>query len=49
MPKGVEHRLPGQAEAFRRLQTTACDHNLELVEAARMILTAEEAYRPVDQ
>jgi response regulator NasT len=34
-----------EAEAFRRLQKTASDRNLKLVEAARMILTAEEAFR----
>src|SRR5262249_58644877 len=32
-----------EAEAFRRLQKTACDRNLKLVEAARMILVADEA------
>ena len=31
--------------AFRRLQKTASDENLELVEAARMIVTAEEAFQ----
>ena len=31
--------------AFRRLQKTASDKNLELVEAAKMIVTAEEAFQ----
>ena len=36
-----------EPEAFRRLQKLACDRNLKLVEVARMILTAEEAFQPV--
>ena len=32
------------SSAFRRLQKTASDRNLKLVEVARMILTAEEAF-----
>ena len=31
--------------ALRRLQKTASDKNLELVEAAKMIVTAEEAFQ----
>ena len=31
--------------AFRRLQKTASDKTLELVEAAKMIVTAEEAFQ----
>jgi response regulator NasT len=34
----------GEHEAFRRLQKLASDKNRKLVEIARMILTAEEAY-----
>jgi AmiR/NasT family two-component response regulator len=33
--------------AFRRLQKTASDKNLKLVEAARMIVTADEAFQGV--
>ncbi len=35
-----------EVEAFRRLQKLASDQNRELVEIARMILTAEEAFEP---
>ncbi len=35
-------------EAFRRLQHIASERNLKLVEVAAMILTAEEAYHPVE-
>jgi len=43
--KGVLMRWSGldEAEAFRRLQRTASDRNLKLVEVARMLLVAEEA------
>jgi response regulator NasT len=34
-----------EASAFRRLQKTASDKNLKLVEVARMIVTAEEAFQ----
>jgi response regulator NasT len=34
-----------EPDAFRRLQKTASDRNLKLVEAARMILAAEEAFQ----
>jgi response regulator NasT len=34
-----------EPDAFRRLQKTASERNLKLVEAARMILLAEEAYQ----
>ena len=34
----------GEAEAFRRLQKLASDKNKKLVEIARILLTAEEAY-----
>jgi AmiR/NasT family two-component response regulator len=33
-----------EAEAFRRLQKLARDKNLKLVEIARIVVTAEEAY-----
>jgi response regulator NasT len=35
-----------EAEAFRRLHRLSNDRNLKLVETARMLLTAEEAFRP---
>lgn len=35
-----------EASAFKRLQKTASDKNLKLVEAARAIVTAEEAFGP---
>jgi response regulator NasT len=46
--KGVLMKRAGLDEpsAFRRLQKTASDRNLKLVEVARMIVTAEEAIRP---
>ena len=34
-----------EAAAFRRLQKLACDQNRKLVEIARMLLTAEEAFQ----
>jgi response regulator NasT len=34
-----------EPSAFRRLQKTASDRNLKLVEVARMIVTAEEAFQ----
>ncbi len=36
-------------EAFRRLQRLASERNRKLVEVAAMILTAEEAYLPVER
>ena len=33
-------------DAFRRLQKLASDKNLKLVEIARMVLTADEAFQP---
>jgi ANTAR domain len=36
-------------EAFRRLQRLASERNCKLVEVAAMILTAEEAYQPVER
>ena len=37
-----------EAEAFRRLQKLASDQNRKLVEIARMLLTAEEAFQKPD-
>ena len=44
--KGVlmKRALLDEPSAFRRLQKTASDRNLKLVEVARMIVTAEEAF-----
>lgn len=44
--KGILMKKAGldEPEAFRRLQELASDKNKKLVEIARMILTAEEAY-----
>jgi AmiR/NasT family two-component response regulator len=44
--KGLLMKKAGldEAAAFRRLQKLASDKNLKLVEAARILLTAEEAY-----
>ena len=44
--KGILMKKAGldEADAFRRLQKLASDKNQKLVEIARMILTAEEAY-----
>lgn len=46
--KGLLMRKAGLDEegAFRRLQKIASDRNLKLVELARMLLTAEEAFSP---
>ncbi len=46
--KGVLMKKAGldEEEAFRRLQKLARDHNQKLVEVARMILRAEEAFQP---
>jgi response regulator NasT len=38
-----------EPDAFRRLQKLASDRNLKLVEVARMILTAEEAFLPTSK
>ncbi len=35
-----------EPEAFRRLQKLACDRNQKMIEFARMILAAEEAFAP---
>ena len=45
--KGALMRRTGlsEDEAFRRLQRLASDRNRKLVDVARMILTAEDAYR----
>ena len=44
--KGLLMKKAGldEASAFRRLQKLASDKNLKLVEVARILLTAEEAY-----
>ncbi len=44
--KGLIMKTTGLDEpaAFRRLQKLACDKNLKLVEVARMIVTADEAF-----
>ena len=44
--KGILMKKAGldEQDAFRRLQKLASDKNQKLVEIARMILTAEEAY-----
>ena len=46
--KGVLMKKAGldEAAAFRRLQKLASDRNLKLVEIARILLTAEEAFLP---
>jgi response regulator NasT len=46
--KGILMKKAGldEASAFRRLQKLASDKNLKLVEVARILLTAEEAYLP---
>ncbi len=48
--KGVVMRQASldEDEAFRRLQRLARDHNRPLVEAARIILAAQEAFRPTE-
>jgi response regulator NasT len=45
--KGIIMKRSGldEPEAFRRLQKLARDKNLKLVELARIIVTAEEAYQ----
>jgi response regulator NasT len=35
-----------EPEAFRRLQKLACDRNQKIVECARIVLAAEEAFQP---
>jgi two-component system, response regulator PdtaR len=49
--KGLLMKKAGldEHEAFRRLQRLASDRNRKLVEVAQMILTAEEAFQPVDK
>jgi two-component system, response regulator PdtaR len=46
--KGILMKKAGldEASAFRRLQKLASDKNLKLVEIARILLTAEEAFLP---
>jgi two-component system, response regulator PdtaR len=46
--KGILMKKTGldEASAFRRLQKLASDKNLKLVEVARILLTAEEAFLP---
>ena len=46
--KGILMKKAGldEASAFRRLQKLASDKNLKLVEVARILLTAEEAFLP---
>jgi len=46
--KGVLMKMAhlDEHDAFRRLQKLASDKNLKLVEVARMIVTAEEAFHP---
>ncbi|HZY87673.1 MAG TPA: response regulator [Gemmataceae bacterium] len=46
--KGLLMKKAGldEASAFRRLQKLASDKNLKLVEVARILLTAEEAFLP---
>lgn len=48
--KGVLMQKSGadEAEAYRRLQRLATDRRCKLVEAARWVLTVEEAVRPAD-
>jgi response regulator NasT len=47
--KGVLMKLTGldEPEVFRRLQKLSRDQNQKMVEVARMILPADEAFRPV--
>jgi response regulator NasT len=49
--KGLLMKRAGldENEAFRRLQRLASERNCKLVEVAAMILTAEEAYQPVER
>jgi AmiR/NasT family two-component response regulator len=48
--KGVLMQKSGadEAEAYWRLQRLATDRRCKLVEAARWVLTVEEAVRPAD-
>jgi response regulator NasT len=48
--KGVLMRRAGldEEQAFRRLQKLASDRNLKLVEAARAVMLAEEAFNPTE-
>jgi len=48
--KGVLMELGGMSErdAFRRLQRMASDKNRKMLEVAQMILTVEDAFRPVE-
>jgi two-component system, response regulator PdtaR len=47
--KGILMKKTGldEPEAFRRLQKLSRDHNQKMVEVARMVLQAEEAFRPI--
>ena len=47
--KGILMKKAGldEPEAFRRLQKLSRDQNQKMVEVARMILRADEAFRPV--
>jgi two-component system, response regulator PdtaR len=49
--KGLLMKYAGldENQAFRRLQRLASDRNRKLVEIAQMILTAEEAFQPVER
>lgn len=49
--KGLLMKRAGldENEAFRRLQRLASERNCKLVEVAAMILTAEEAFQPVER
>ena len=46
--KGILMKKAGldESEAFRRLQKLSRDHNQKMVEVARMVMQAEEAFRP---
>ena len=45
----MKHAGLDENAAFRRLQRLASERNCKLVEVAAMILTAEEAYQPVER
>jgi AmiR/NasT family two-component response regulator len=49
--KGLLMKKTGldEQDAFRRLQRLASDRNRKLIDVAQMILTAEEAFQPVDK
>jgi response regulator NasT len=49
--KGLLMKRAGldEHEAFRRLQKLASERNLKLVEIANVILTAEEAFQPIER